>query len=109
MKQGNALSAERLVAGTPSARGRSMTDMSDGYQVVADFERSWPARLGMTAATILRTVVISVAAVAVAASAAVLAPAASASPAGTFTEFPVPTTESLPAAIAAGPDGKLWF
>src|ERR1700680_512998 len=27
----------------------------------------------------------------------------------TFTEYPIPTPNSLPLAIAAGPDGNLWF
>jgi streptogramin lyase len=30
-------------------------------------------------------------------------------PAGMFTEYPVPTSNSGPYAIAAGPDGNLWF
>src|ERR1700733_9521956 len=29
--------------------------------------------------------------------------------AGVFTEFPVPTSESGPGGITAGPDGNLWF
>lgn len=28
---------------------------------------------------------------------------------GTFTEFPLPTTNSQPSNIAAGSDGNLWF
>ena len=32
-----------------------------------------------------------------------------ASPAGSITEFPVPTANSHPIGIAAGPDGNLWF
>jgi streptogramin lyase len=32
-----------------------------------------------------------------------------ASPAGSITEFTVPTANSYPAGIAAGPDGNLWF
>ncbi len=30
-------------------------------------------------------------------------------PAGQVTEYPLPTADSLPNAIAAGPDGNLWF
>jgi virginiamycin B lyase len=29
--------------------------------------------------------------------------------AGSFTEFPIPTANGRPEAIAAGPDGALWF
>ena len=28
---------------------------------------------------------------------------------GTITEFPIPTPNSVPNAITAGPDGNLWF
>jgi streptogramin lyase len=30
-------------------------------------------------------------------------------PDGTFTEYPIPTPNSFPAAIVAGPDGNIWF
>jgi hypothetical protein len=32
-----------------------------------------------------------------------------ASPIGSITEFPIPTANSLPGEITAGPDGNLWF
>jgi streptogramin lyase len=35
--------------------------------------------------------------------------AAASAPVGAFTEFTVPTASSSPTAIAAGPDGNLWF
>src|SRR5712671_3088073 len=35
--------------------------------------------------------------------------AATPAPAQTFNEFPVPTANSQPAGITAGPDGALWF
>jgi hypothetical protein len=35
-----------------------------------------------------------------------LSPAA---PAGVITEFPIPTSQSAPSRITAGPDGTLWF
>src|SRR5438874_817065 len=31
------------------------------------------------------------------------------SPAGIITEFPIPTANSSPGGITAGPDGNLWF
>ena len=36
-------------------------------------------------------------------------PAGSISSSGTVTEFPIPTANSAPYAITAGPDGNLWF
>src|SRR5438094_6547328 len=30
-------------------------------------------------------------------------------PSGSFTEYPVPTSDSGPARITTGPDGNLWF
>ena len=30
-------------------------------------------------------------------------------PAGAVSEFPLPTATAVPTAIAAGPDGNLWF
>ena len=32
-----------------------------------------------------------------------------ASPAGSITEFPIPTAKSVPDGITAGPDDNLWF
>jgi virginiamycin B lyase len=29
--------------------------------------------------------------------------------AGVFTEYPIPTANSVPVGITAGPDGNLWF
>jgi len=40
---------------------------------------------------------------------ALCATSASAATTGTITEFAVPTESSLPAGIAAGPDGSMWF
>ena len=34
---------------------------------------------------------------------------AAAAPVGAFTEFTIPTANSFPQGIAAGPDGNLWF
>jgi streptogramin lyase/subtilisin-like proprotein convertase family protein len=50
-------------------------------------------------------------AIAVLACAGVLAaaPQGASAAAGTVTEFTVPTTDSFPLGITAGPDGKLWF
>jgi streptogramin lyase len=46
---------------------------------------------------------------AVALALAAVSPAVAAADVGTISEYPIPTADSLPRGITAGPDGRLWF
>jgi virginiamycin B lyase len=52
---------------------------------------------------------VAVAIAVVAVQVQVVAPVSAATVPGVITEFSVPTSNSTPSGIAAGPDGNLWF